>query len=358
MGNNTKTPLVSSEISGIWNSYMGENLVMHMSKYFSNRVDDNQIRDILQYNLNLSNQRIKVLTYLFNQESLPLPEGLTDSEVNINAPRLFTDTLYLQYLAYEARASMRSYSVILSRITRSDMRNYFSRCIQESTDLYNRTVELGLLKGIFIKAPQVEVPKEVKYIKNKSFILDMFGKKRALLTDEITDIISITNDTVLRKALLIGFNQVCKNKEISNYISRVITLANKQNNGLDSFLVDEDIPVGSSSDSYVTDSTISPFSDKIMLSKTLIMYRIKVGSISIALSNIMRSDLKATYRKYLDEVMEYLKDGVNIMIDNEWFEQPPQAIEHKNLAKIWYRKNNNSIYCSFIILQKIKKSYL
>ncbi|WP_368488323.1 DUF3231 family protein [Clostridium sp. BJN0013] len=334
MGNTTKIPLVSSEISGIWNSYMGENLVAHIIKYFSNRVDDDEICDILQHVLNLSNQRIELLTDLFNQEELPLPEGLTDSDVDVNAPRLFTDTLYLQYVAYEARAAVRSYSVILSRITRSDIRNYFSKCIQESAEVYNRTAELGLSKGIFVKAPQVEVPKEVEYVKNKSFILDKFGKKRPLLTSEITDIVSITNDTVIRKALLVGFNQVCKSKEVSNYISRVITLAIKQNDGFNSFLIDEGIPIGSSSDSYVTDSTISPFSDKLMLSKIFIMYRLKIGSIGIALGNIMRSDLKATYRKYLDEAMEYSKDGIDIMIDNEWFEQPPQAINHENLVEI------------------------
>lgn len=334
MEDTAKTPLVSSEISGIWNSYMAGNLVVRIVEYFSNRVDDDEIRDILQYALNLFNQRIEVLTNLFNQEKLPLPEGITDSDIDVNAPRLFSDTLYLQYIAYEAKSAVRSYSVILGHVTRSDIRDYFSKCIQESTDVYNRAVELGLSKGIFIKAPRIEVPKKVEYIKSKSFILDRFGKKRSLLTDEITDIVSITNDTVIRKALLVGFNQVCKNKEVCNYISRVITLATKQNDGFNSFLIDEDIPIGSSSDSYVTDSTISPFSDKLMLSKISIMYRLKIGSIGLALANIMRSDLKATYRKYLDEAMEYSKDGVDIMIDNEWFEQPPQAINHENLIGV------------------------
>ncbi|BAH07579.1 DUF3231 family protein [Clostridium kluyveri] len=334
MGSTTKTPLVSSEISAIWNSYIGESLVAHIIEYFSSRADDNEIGYMLQHILRLSNKRIKILTNLFNQEKLPLPEAFTDSDVDVNAPRLFTDILYLQYAAYEARASVRSYSVILSRVTRSDIREYFSKCIEESIDVYNRTAELGLSKGIFIKAPQVEVSKKVQYIKSKSFILDMLGKKRALLTDEIADIVSIANDTVIRKALIIGFGQVCKNKEVSDYISRVMALANKQNDGLNSFLIDEGIPIGIPSDSYVTDSTISPFSDKIMLNKILIMYRLKINSIGIALANIMRSDLKVTYRKYLDESMEYSKDGMDIMIDNGWLEQPPQAINHENLAKV------------------------
>ncbi|MFL0198381.1 DUF3231 family protein [Clostridium sp. WILCCON 0269] len=334
MTNTTKMPLVSSEISGIWNSYMGENLVLHLLKYFFNRVDDNEIRAILDHTLNLSNERIKVLTNLFNQEKLPLPEGFTDNDVDINAPRLFTDTLYLQYVLYKARSEIRSYSMLLDRIARSDIRNYFSKCIRESIDLCNKSAELSLSKGIFIKAPHIEVSKEVQYIKSNNFILDSFGKKRALLADEINHIFCITNDTMIRKALLVGFGQVCKDKKVSNYISKVTALATKQHNDLTSLLIDEGIPIGSSSDSYVTDSTVSPFSDKFMLSKIFIMYRIKIGSIGMALADTMRSDLKTIYMKYLDDIMKYSKDGVDIMIDNRWLQQPPQAIRHENLAKV------------------------
>lgn len=45
---------------------------------------------------------------------------------------------------------------------------------------------LRLKKGIFIRTPHVEVPKKVQYIKSDSFILDWFGKKRSMITTEIT----------------------------------------------------------------------------------------------------------------------------------------------------------------------------
>lgn len=34
MGDNTKIPLVSSEITGIWSSYMGGTLLINKLKYF------------------------------------------------------------------------------------------------------------------------------------------------------------------------------------------------------------------------------------------------------------------------------------------------------------------------------------
>lgn len=332
MSNITQIPLVSSEITGIWNSYMGESLLLCKFKYFLNRVEDTETQNILQYSLDLCNQRIEILTNLFNQEKLPTPEGFKEKDVNINAPRLFTDTFYLHYLSYTSRVAMKNYTMTLSQTARSDIRDYFSKCIQEYVDLYNRAAELKLSKGIFIRAPHVEVPKRVQYVKSEGFLIDWFGKKRALLTGEITHIFSINFASITRKALLVGFDQVCRDKKISNYILRGVDLATKQTDVLNSILEDEGIPTASSSDSYVTDSTITPFSEKLILNKIMIICSAKISSIGIALADTRRSDLQTIYTKLTDELMKYSKDGLDIMIHNGWLEQPPQSIRHENLV--------------------------
>jgi len=334
MGDTARMPLCSSEISGIWNSYIGENQFICLVKYFSNRVDDNETRDLLLYALDLSNQRINTLTNIFNQEKLPIPKGFIDEDVNINAPRLFTDTLYLHYLSYAARVAIRSYGLIFNRITRSDVRDYFSKCIIESIDLSNRVSELSLSKSILIRAPHIEVSKETQYIKSDSFMLDWFGKKRALLTDEITHIFSIINDTILRRALITGFSQVCRDKKTFNYLSKVLALSAQQNKDLNLILIEENLPITGYSDSYVTDSTISPFSDKLILNKMLLMYKVKISNVGMALAEISRSDLSSIFAKQLEECTKYTQDGMSILIDHGWLEQPPQAINHKKLARV------------------------
>jgi hypothetical protein len=334
MSNNTKIPLVSSEISGIWNSYMGESILAAVLKCFLNKVDDNETRDILQQTLDVTNEHIQILTNLFNQEKLPIPEGFKDNDININAPRLYTDTFYLQYLGYASRVAMYNYTLTLNQIARSDIRDYFSKCISQSIELYNKSAELRLQKGIFIRAPYIEVPKKVEYIKSEDFMLDWFGKKRSLLALEITHLFSISFATMIRKAILNGFLQVCKDKKVSDYILRVRDLAIKQNNTFTSILEEEGIPTPYPSDSYVTDSTIAPFSEKLMLNKIMIMYSTKISSMGMALADSRRSDLQATYIKFMGDTTRYAKDGLDIMIDNGWLEQPPQAINHENLVKL------------------------
>jgi len=334
MEDTTKIPLVSSEITGIWNSYMGENLLICKLKYYLNRVEDIETRDLMQSTLDLSNQRIKVLADLFNKDGLPIPEGFKDNDVNINAPRLFTDSFYLQYMGYASRVGMQNYTLILNNIARSDVRDYFSKCIQEYTDLYNKSAELRLSKGIFIRAPHVEVPKEVQFIKEESFMLDWFGEKRPLLTLEITHIFSVASASIIRGAKLIGFAQVSKNKKVSDYMLRGKEMVTKHNNAFNSILATEGIPIPSSSDLYVTQSTVSPFSDKLMLYKIIIMCSEKISSLGSALAQIKRSDLQSICIRFTDEVLKYAKDGEDILIDNGWSEQPPQAIKHENLVEV------------------------
>ena len=137
MGDTTKIPLISSEITGLWNSYMSDTMIVSVLKFFLNRVDDAEIRALLQQTSDLSNKHIQELTNIFNQEKLIIPEGFTDSDVNINAPRLFDDSFYLTYLCFMARVGMHSYTLILNQIARSDIRTYFSKRINEYINLYN-----------------------------------------------------------------------------------------------------------------------------------------------------------------------------------------------------------------------------
>ena len=251
MGDTTKIPLVSSEISGLWNSYMGDSLSICVLKFFINTVEDSETLSILQSSLDLSNQHIKLLTDFFNQAELTLPDGFADKDINLNAPRLFSDEFYLLYLSNMARGEMLKYTQILSNCARKDIRDYFTKLVNESSDLYNRVADLRLSKGIFT-----------------------------------------------------------------------------------SILMDENIPIPSTPYSSVTDSTIAPFSEKLMMFHVSALGTMSISNDGMAISETLRSDLVTNYMRILTEAMSYAKDGANIMIENKWLEQQPIAIEHRNLVGV------------------------
>ena len=330
----TKIPLISSEITGLWESYMSDTMLVCVLEYYLSQVEDEQTRAILQQTFDLSTQNIQVITNLLNEEQLPIPDGFTDKDVNINAPRLFTDAFYLHYLGFMSRVAMNNYTLILNQIARSDIRGFFSKRIYEYIDLYNNSADLRLSKGIYIRAPRVEVPKDIQYIKGQSFMYDWFGEKRPLLTVEITHIFSVIYGNIVGTAITTAFGQVSKEKINSKYFFKGGEISTKQIDELTAILTKENIPIPSSSDSYLTGSTVAPFSEKLMLNHTIVLASSGISRLGSAIANTMRSDISLKYIKFTAEDMKYSKDGSDILIDNGWFEQPPQAIKHQNLVGV------------------------
>ena len=327
-----KIPLVSSEIAGLWNSYMSDTLTVCVLKYYLNRVECGETRALMQRTSDLLRQHLQEVTNLFNEEELTVPIGYSDKNVNIDAPRLFTDAFYLHYLSFMSRISMHDYTLILNQIARKDIRDFFSKRIREYIDLHNSSVELMLSKGIAIRAPIVEVAKEVQYVKGQSFMLDWFGEKRPLLALEITYIFSIINQNLIGRAISTAFGQVSKIKKISDCFFRGEKIEGKHIEELTLLLTDEGIPIPSSSDLFVTDSTVAPFSEKLMLNHAMILSASRISSLGIAMANTLRSDLQTKFMKYINEDMGYSKDGADILVENSWLEQAPQNINHEKLV--------------------------
>jgi hypothetical protein len=335
MQDKTKVSLISLEIYGLWNTYTNDTLVRCMLKYFLNRVDDEEIRPILQHAYDISNGHIQVATDKLNQEGLPIPQGFTDDDVDINAPRLYTDPFYLFYLVNLSMYGMGNYSLILSYIARTDLRDFFSTCITESIEIYNKTANLLQSEGLFIRAPRVEANKQVDYIDKQNFFSGGFlGKKRALLTSEITTIFGSLRYNLIGGAMTTGFAQVTKTKNVKEYFLRCRKIASTRIEKLTSIFLDENIAIPSTSESFVTDSTVPPFSEKLMLNNVIFLFGVSISQDGSSLSYVMRHDLQAHFTGTLIESGKCAEDGLDILIQNRWMEQPPQAISHELLAMV------------------------
>lgn len=333
MGDTLKIPLISSEITGLWNSYVGDTMIVSVLKFFLNRVEDNEIRAILQKTSDLSNQHILELTNIFTKEKLTIPDGFNDKDVNIDAPRLFTDSFYLHYLTFMSRVSMNNYTLILNQIARSDIRAFFSKRITENIDLYNSSTDLRLSLGIAIRAPRVEVTSGVQYVKSRNLITGWFGEKRSLLTVEITHIFSIIFSNLVGRAITTAFGQVSKDKKVRDYFFEGQNISTKYIYELTGLLTNEGIPIPSTSDSFVTNSVVSPFSEKLMVNHLAVLSSSAISSFGMAMANTMRTDLEVNYIKYTAQILKFSKKGANIMIDNGWLQQSPQAVRHENLKE-------------------------
>lgn len=90
--------LTSPEITNLWVQYIQETMAICISKHVLATVKDSDICALYEFALNRSEKHVKKLKEFFNQENFPVPNGFTDKDVNLNAPSLFTDFFWLEYI--------------------------------------------------------------------------------------------------------------------------------------------------------------------------------------------------------------------------------------------------------------------
>jgi hypothetical protein len=82
------------------------------------------------------------------------------------------------------------------------------------------------------------------------------------------------------------------------------------------------------------DSTVSPFSDKLMMFHTRVLSLASIANYGTSIAASSRHDLAVTYSRLLMEFGHYGDDGSNIMIQNKWMEQPPQEKCTRNTTRV------------------------
>ena len=98
MEDKTNIPLTAAEISGLWTQYMDDTLAVCVNRYFLEKVEDEEVRPIVEWTLDTAKENVSIMQELFQKEDFPIPIGFTEQDVNPQAPRLFSDTFFLMYL--------------------------------------------------------------------------------------------------------------------------------------------------------------------------------------------------------------------------------------------------------------------
>lgn len=324
--------LTSAEMGKLWITYTGNTLAKCILSYFLQHIDDQEIKKVVENALNLSETFVETIKEIFIQENFPIPIGFTDEDVNLDAPRLFSDEFYLHYLKYTGKAGMSIYTIAIPLMTREDIRDFFIKALNTTVNLLTEVNNLLMAKGFYIKPPQIPTPEKVDFIKNQNYLNGFFGDIRPLHALEIAHLYDNIDNNLTSKALLIGFSQVAENETIREFFIRGKEMTNKHIEISSQQLNKENLPSPPLLDQLVSESTFSPFSDKLMLAHKIEMFSMKIRSAGNAASLNGRRDLGGMYAKFLTDIGLYVEDGANIMIDKGWMEQPPKAIDRDNLA--------------------------
>jgi hypothetical protein len=327
-----KTLLSTSEMANLWTTYHNDTLASCVIPYFIKNSDDSQIKEALQYALSISKGHLAYLKNLFSEEKFPIPVSFTEKDYDWSAPRLYSDAFYLYYLKNMAFIGGNGYSFALGNSAREDIRNFFTQCTSESSNLYNKSSNILLEKGLFIRPPQINIPTEVDFVTKQSFLTGWFGDRRPLTSIEIMNLFFNIERNDLGRALLTGFQQVTKNNEVKEFLSKGVQIASKHIEVFGSVLSESMLPTPMVWNTLPTDSTIAPFSDKLIMSHSAALTAASTSHYGTSIGSSPRRDIGAHYTRLIAEILKYGEDGANIMINNGWLEQPPSATDREKLA--------------------------
>ena len=212
------------------------------------------------------------------------------------------------------------------------MCEYFTECLNESAKLFNKATEIMLNKGTFIRAPYVPEYKVVEFIQKESYVAGWFAEKRPLNVIEMSSIYFNMIQNQLGRTLTMGFSQVAKSQKVRDYMIRGRDISDKHVEIFGSILSGDHLPAASAWSTQPTDSVVAPFSDKLMMFHILTLNGLGIAFYGTSTGTSMRHDLGVIYIRLSAEIALYASDGLEIMMENAWLEQPPQAADRDKLA--------------------------
>lgn len=329
------TELTSAEIANLWMAYINNTLSICLLKHFLAVVEDIEIKSEIEFAHQLAKNYVSAITKIFNKENIPLPDGFSDKDVKPNAPRLFTDIVLINFIKSLSKVGMGTYSLAFTLSSRNDTRALFKYCIESTLELDERVTTVLKNKGLYIRPPYIPLPEQVRYVKKTSFLAGFLtSEKRPLTALEITHLFANFDSNVLGETFMMGFAQVAESKQVRELIWRGKEMAEKHKILFSEKLIEDNVPSPSPWDSGVTTSTIAPFSDKLILFLTTFLMASGIGNYGMAMAGSPRTDIALMYERLKIEIGLFAADGAKLLIENGWFEEPPQSVNRKQLSKL------------------------
>ncbi|CAN7412327.1 DUF3231 family protein [Rossellomorea sp. LjRoot5] len=326
--------LTTSEVSALWTTYIKCSAMNCFYTHFLTYLKDESIISLIEDSLNTNVETMSEIEKLCVSEGFPIPSGFTDQDVNTSAPPLYTDIFALSFVYRGGQVTNSHFTTIVGSVARSDVYDFFEKCLTKSLSLYKRSLQLMLEKGIYDRPPKINYPKSIEYIAHQPSLLETWlGETRPLNALELSELFFVIERNCIGIILLKGFIQTSRDKEVKEYLKKGKKLSEKQITTFNHVLVKDDAFPTYPVSMEVTASTIAPFSEKLMLFFISSSNSVGLSTLCHAITMTTRKDLAVHYMLFVSEIMKYGADGLKLLVERGWMEQPPQEEDRKDLSK-------------------------
>lgn len=325
-GKTKPNTLTAAEVSALWLQYMGDSMAVCVYKYFLTIVEDKEIKPIIEFALQLAESHLTKIKEFLNSANFQVPLGFTEDDVNVNAPRLFSDQFLLYYSYIMTIHGLTAYSLAITNSERNDIQNYFFECSLSSKELFQRIIQVAINQSKYTSVPSIPSPHGTKFMESPGFISNLVGDKRPLNSSEISTLFFNSRKTGFIRSLSLAFSQVAVREDVRDFMLKNIKLAGKDAESFDAILQQDKLPIPEKWDSEITNSTVSPFSDKLIMFHAGFLVNAALSYYGASLGSSFRSDIIANYSKVFLHAMEAGAFSYNIMVRHGWLEQQPESV--------------------------------
>lgn len=322
----TNLRLSAPEILIHWNNYLIESMAVHVTKYFIKLADDKDVIRILEFALGVAQRGSEESAKFLENANHPLPQGFHEEDVNMHAPRVYSDNAVLlikNRLAQDANVVL---SMSLGASSRPDIRNFFEKQLVDTARVTSMCLELIQKKGLYHPL-HIPIPETIQKVKSKSYLGGIIFHHRPMNTAEIYQVSTNLQLTEILAIFFKSFVQfdLVKEKGLQQHFIRGADMIDKQLQVFQSILTENELPRLPTWEGELTGSTISPFSERLILFKTAILLSATASRYGVAQSTVMRMDFGVDFMRMMTEILLYAEDTMNLMIKKGYFDQHPLA---------------------------------
>jgi hypothetical protein len=317
--------LTAAEISALWLQYSGDSMAICMYKYFLNIVENEEIKSILEFALQLAEGHMTKITEFLKSAHFQIPMGFTENDVNVNAPRLFSDQFLLFYSYIMTIHGLNAYSLAVTNTERQDIQDYFFDCTVSSKELFQKILGLAKNQPKYSSVPSIPSPHQIEFVESPGFISNLIGDKRPLNSSEISTLFFNSTKTGFISSLSLAFSQVAVREDVRNFMLKNVKLARKDADSFDAILQADKLPIPQKWDDEITNSTVSPFSDKLLMFHAGFLVNAALTYYGASLGSSHRSDIMLNYTKVFTNAAQAGAISYNILVKHGWLEKQPDA---------------------------------
>jgi hypothetical protein len=280
MSTSNQSPITSSELGNLWMTYQEKTMLMRFLEHFIEHEDNQQIGDILKSSYDNSSQTLGFIKTVLQEEGSVIPTGFTVHDVNKGVPKLFDFLYNLMYLHMMTKIEINLFALYSTMSYRRDIRQFFKQLTTSSQEIFDQCAQLLLEKGVLARPPYVTMPKEVSFVRDTNYLsgFKLMKETRSLNVIELSQIHHAIENNLTGMQLMIGFAQVASNNEVKKYFVKGMKLSKDVETTLGEYLRADYIEPPATHAGKATNSTIAPFSDKLMIYSTNLLSTFGLGS--------------------------------------------------------------------------------